>query len=755
MTTSSPSATVSVALLKSERMQSNQLLIYKEVIMTESNLSPQAIRWMDHLDQTEHYDIELIKKACLFASIYEETNTPFSLSTLTQGLAMADALVSLHSDSVAISAAIIYPAVFYHQTLLIELQAQFDKTICKIIQGALQMEVVHSIRVEKNRTTGQQNQIENLRKMMLAMVEDIRTVLLKLSERLIMLQHLGRCTPDMQQHIAQDTLDYYAPLANRLGIGHLKWQLEDWAFRYLNPAEYQKISKAFHMRKEERIRFIHQIIAELKSLLEKGGIKNIKISGRLKHIYSIYKKIHRKKIGFEHIYDTNAIRILVPTITDCYTALSLVHEKYTLITAEFDDYIAKPKLNKYQSIHTAVMINDLPVEVQIRTFEMHEKAELGIAAHWKYKENKSVHATDEQKIILLRELLDWQRNILPEEKTQLYAQAFHDRVYVFSPTGDVFDLPKGATPLDFAYLVHTEIGHRCRGAKINNVLVPLTYSLQTGDHIDIVTIKKGHPSQDWLREDFGYLKTTHAKQKVRQWMHKQHNEKNLADGTALWEKMSHHYKLKKSDIEKVVGDFNLKSVESLLIALGAGNISQTVLLHKLVPTEDKKIENDKIIASENDDHKQKTSTSNFTVQGAKHLLTQLAKCCHPIPGDEIMGYITQGRGISVHQKKCRNVIEAMQHRPEKLIDIDWDQQAQKKYRVSLTIQCEDRPGLLHDISGLTSQLNLSIVGITSQVSTKNYRAMIELTLEVTTIALLDDVMKKIRLVKGVVLVGRK
>lgn len=667
--------------------------------MTNPMLTPKVNRWINHLNHTDIHFITLIQNACIFASIHEQTNSLFSLSTLTQGLAMADVLWLLKTDDDAIVAAIIYPAVSCQPALIAKVEEQFNKTICKIITGALQMEVIHAAHEQKNRVTAQQNQVDNLRKMMLAMVDDVRTILLKLAERLILLQHANHSAAAIQQKISQETLDYYAPLANRLGIGQLKWQLEDWAFRYINPSEYQKISNAFHMRREDRIKLLHRMIAELKTVMASGGLKNIKISGRIKHIYSIYKKILRKKVGFDSIYDTNAIRILVNSIPDCYTALSLVHAKWTPIKPEFDDYIAKPKSNGYQSIHTAIIgDNHMPIEIQIRTVNMHEKAELGIAAHWKYKEGGSAHATDEQKIVLLRELLDWQKNTLPEEKTQLYAKAFHDRIYVFSPTGDVFDLPKGATPLDFAYLIHSEIGHRCRGAKINNVLVPLTAILQTGDRVDIITTKKAQPSQDWLRKELGYLTTLHAKQKVRLWFRKQQQEKP-AEPVVTSAMPS---KIKTAPPSPLTTDF-----------------------------------------------------SAFSVLGEKQLLTQLAKCCHPIPGDEIMGYITKGRGISVHQKKCRNIVDAMQHRSEKLIDITWENRIEKKYRVGLEIVCEDRPGLLRDIGGFIAQLNLSIFAMTSRVDAQNAVATIALHINVNNIALLNSIMKKLRQIKGVITVNRK
>ncbi|MCX7124530.1 MAG: RelA/SpoT family protein [Gammaproteobacteria bacterium] len=705
----------------------------------QSPLSHEATEWILHLNNIEN--LESIKKACIFATNHQKES---------EGLALANVLRSLHCDTIAITAGIIYPAISHNHALLEKLPEEFDKTTCKIISGALQMEVIHPvIHIEKNdkiKITAQQNQIDNLRKMMLAMVDDIRTILLKLSERLIILQKLNNATPAMQKKIAQETVDYYAPLANRLGVGHLKWQLEDYAFRYLHPDDYRTISKALHMRREDRETIIYSMIAELKSLLEKNGLKESKISGRAKHIYSIYRKIQKKQTSFENIFDANAVRILVPTVTDCYTALSLVHENWIPIAAEFDDYIAKPKPNGYQSIHTAVLIKNAPIEIQIRTLEMHEKSELGIAAHWKYKENKSVNNADEQKIILLRELLDWQKNTLGvnESQTELYKQAFNDRVYVFSPNGDVFDLEKGATPLDFAYLVHSDVGHRCRGAKINNVLIPLTTTLKTNDHIDILTTKESHPSRDWLRADFGFLKTTHARQKVKQWFRKQDYEKNLASGIEIWEKAYSQKGLQKTDINKIHELFNLKNNDALFAALGTGEIKLPVILNKL-----------DIIISETTTLKNKSVGNDFSVKGAKNLLTQIGHCCHPIPGDLIIGYITQGYGITVHQKYCRNIQAMNLKKPERLIDISWENTNQKNYRVNLAIQSQDRSGLLRDISGLISQLNLSILAIQSHMHTENDSVTIELTLQVNNITLLEEIFKKIKQVQGVTEIVRR
>ena len=690
----------------------------------------------------------LIQQALAFASRYGKES---------DGLAMANILRELHCDSTAIAAALIYPAIFHNPLLREKLSAQFAKPICKIILGALQMEITQHVRqdkTDKNKITGQENQIDNLRKMMLAMVDDIRTVLLKLAERLVILQNLKQAEPELQKKIAQETIDYYAPLANRLGVGHLKWQLEDYAFRYLHPTDYHAISEALHMRRTDRETIIQNMIAELKVLLKKNELENNEISGRAKHIYSIYRKIQKKQTRFEHIYDANAVRILVSTVTDCYTALSCVHEKWVPIAAEFDDYIAKPKPNGYQSIHTAVLINNAPIEIQIRTFEMHEKAELGFAAHWKYKENKIINDTDEQKITLLRELLDWQKNTLAttESQTELYKQAFNDRVYVFSPAGDVFDLAQGATPLDFAYLVHSDVGHRCRGAKINTVLVPLTYRLKTGDHIDILTTKENNPSRDWLRADFGFLKTNHAKQKVKQWFKKQDYSKNLTEGLLIWEKAYQQKGLQKSDINKMHEQFNLKNTDALFVALGAGEIKLPVILNKLTLIH--KPKND-IIITEKDKLKNKSFGNEFSVQGSKHLLTQIAHCCHPIPGDVIIGYITQGHGITVHQKYCCNIQDMIQKRPERLIDITWENTEKKNYRVTLSIHADDQHGLLHDISGVITQQNLSILAVQSHAHTENNTVTLELTLQVNNLIILDELFKKLKQVRGVIAVVRK
>lgn len=722
-------------------------------------LLPDISHWItQYAAQLTDQEREEISQACHVAAQYRvDTPTCFATDSLTQGLAMAELLIGLNCDSDTIIASIWYPILLYNETVTAAKQKTLLSPIVKkLIDGAVRMNLIHQARGKKNRETAQQNQIDNLRKMLLAMVDDIRTVLIKLSERLIVLKNLKSCEPDVQRQIAQDVMDYYAPLANRLGIGQLKWQLEDLAFRYLNSEEYQAIFKALNHERVEREQLIHTMMKTLQTLLEAHQIKGARISGRAKHIYSIYRKVTKKHIPFERLFDMSALRILVPTVADCYETLGVVHAKWQHIPAEFDDYIAKPKPNGYQSIHTAVMQNNHPVEIQIRTIDMHEKAELGIAAHWKYKENKKTHSTYEEKITWLREVLDWQKTVDSESrKNTLFQDAFSDRVYVFSPEGDVFDLPAGSTPLDFAYLVHTEIGHRCRGAKVNNKIIPLTHVLDTGDCIEIQTAKEPHPSHDWLRPELHFLKTIQAIRKVRHWFKQKNYQKYLAEGEDLWEKTAKQKGFQKTDLEKLVLHFHFKNVEMLLAALGSGDLSITALTHQLIQ-QPSPVKNPHTHLSRKISHSRVlTNEERFSIHSGARLLTQLARCCHPIPGDAVMGYITQGRGISVHKSNCQNMQKSLSEKPERIIDINWKSQEQKSYRVRLMISSEDRTGLLKDISGLLAQHHISILSLQSHVNANTQLAGIMLEIEFTTETLLTELIKQLKQVNGVLSVSRQ
>lgn len=476
--------------------------------------------------QADHayLDLDLLQRACSLVHHLDQT-------LLTQGLSIADELLLLNCDNQTLAAAIIYPVIDHHQPEEILLEKFLPNEVYHLAHGVKKMDAIQqSSRSDRSRA-------DNLRKMCLAMVDDVRIVLIKLSEQLVLLKSLRQCPPDRQQKIAQQVMNIYAPLANRLGVGQMKWQMEDLAFRYLNTDEYRKISQALKMRRQDREFFIKDMIKQLHHLLEGAGVHNAEISGRAKHIYSIHRKIQRKRVDFSEIYDTSAVRILVKTIEDCYKALSVAHTEWPHISREFDDYIAKPKPNGYRSIHTVIVSKEnINVEIQIRTFQMHEEAELGVAAHWQYKEGAAKQSSYSEKINWLRHIMDWQKEVSAPQEGQLYKKIFEDRVYVFTPGGDVFDLEAGATPLDFAYHVHTLIGHRCRGAKVNDIMVPLTHQLRTGDQVAIITGKEPQPSRDWLNPAAHYLKTNAALQKVRSWFKRQEQEKHLAAGLSLWEK---------------------------------------------------------------------------------------------------------------------------------------------------------------------------------------------------------------------------
>lgn len=728
-----------------------------------TTLSNETEQWLSET-HSNHPQIDLLplKAACELAErISQDKKLPYAESAISQGRNMANELFSLNCDSETLVSAICYPAVYYCQPKKEIIKKSLNSQVEKLLSGAQKMEAIHSIKSSNADFTQQQNTADNLRKMLLAMVDDVRIVLIKLAERLAILKYLKHCPKIQQLAMATQAMSLYAPLANRLGIGQVKWQMEDLAFRYINPEEYAKISKALNMRRKDREEFIQDMLQRLNELFKDSGLIDINITGRAKHIYSIHRKLTRKRVGIEEIYDTSALRILVPSIKDCYTALSIVHATWPHIAKEFDDYIAKPKPNGYRSIHTAVMSpNEINVEIQIRTHKMHEEAELGVAAHWKYKEGSGQTAsTYEEKIDLLREVMDWQKEVSTEGPSEnLYASIFDDRIYVFTPNGDVFDLIAGATPLDFAYHVHSEVGNRCKGAKVNDTLVPLTHQLKTGDRVSILTSKSGHPSRDWLNPSLGYLKTNAARAKVRHWFRKENFECNLLDGQAIWEKAARRANLTKSAIAQVYKRFNFKKVEDLFASLGAGDISTATIVHQIHSLTKKAQPQEPVIEVNKPSpasSKSSSSKSNLIIEGVDDLLTQLARCCRPIPGDNIIGYITKGRGVSIHQINCSNIQQAINFRPERIIEVAWSTEKPQAYPVDLTIEASDRAGLVRDVSNVIANENLPILGINTRVNKMNNEAYISLTIEIKSLEPLNKIFAQLRQVAGVTRVSRR
>ncbi len=722
-------------------------------------LSDPTAKWLQSpLLESKHIDVELLTKACQFVEAISEKPTPFSNSAIEQGLAMADSLLELNCDSPTLAAAIAYPGFFYNQPSKEFSLKYLGPTMYKLIEGVQRMEAMHTIFRQARGSSEQQSLTDNLRKMLLAMVDDIRVVLIKLAERLTILKYLRHCNEIEQTQIAEQTMSIYAPLANRLGIGQLKWQLEDLAFRYINPEKYAENSKALNMRRKDREVFIQNMVEQLSKLLKNANIKKPEITGRAKHIYSIYRKMHRKGVDISEIYDTSAFRILVPTVQDCYTALSIVHAEWEPIEKEFDDYIAKPKPNGYQSIHTAVIgVNNVNVEIQIRTYEMHEAAELGVAAHWKYKEGTTTQSSYEEKIKWLREVMDWQQEVSTEETgaDKLYSKIFEDRIYVFTPNGDVFDLTAGATPLDFAYHIHTDVGNRCKGAKVNDAIVPLTHALKTGDQIKILTAKQGNPSRDWMNPTSGYLKTAHARAKVRNWFKKQNYQSNLVSGHDLWDKASRRAGLAKNGIHLVVERFNFKKTDDLIAAIGAGDIGiATITQHiKSIQEKEKPAIEESIIKPTAAPRKR--PKSELIIGGIDNLLTQLARCCKPIPGDHILGYVTTGRGVTIHQQCCRNIQHAIANKPERIMEVQWGEKTPQSFPVDLMIDVEDRAGLIRDISAIVASENIALLGMNTRANKSKNQAYVSLTIEINSLDSLTKIISQLRQITGVIRVERQ
>lgn len=707
--------------------------------------------WLQELSEKYRVkNLAILRQAGALAQIAgSHRATPNGESCLHQGLTMAEILAELNVSSETLAAAILYSSVRYADLHLEDITEQFGKTIADIISGTTQMEAINILHGENYRPHDTQT-IDNIRKMLLAMVSDVDVVLIKLAERLCVLRNVAIFGENKKKQVAKETLDVYAPLANRLGIGQLKWQLEDFSFRYLNPDHYKKISQNLNERRVDRENFIRQTINELTALLQEADVHNFKISGRAKHIYSIYRKMLRKKVDIEHIYDISAIRILVPTIEDCYAALGSVHSRWQHINHEFDDYIAKPKPNGYRSIHTAVYgpANKI-VEIQIRTFQMHEESELGVAAHWMYKEGAKP-STYQEKITWLRQVLDWQKEIATTEaaKEDVQTQLLDDRVYVFTPKGEVLDLEKGATPLDFAYQIHSGLGHRCRGAKINGQIVPLTHKLNTGEQIEIMTVKQGGPSRDWVNPHLKYVHTSRAKAKILQWFRKQDYDKNLAQGQELLEKELKKSAIKNPNLEHVAHKLNYKNLDDLLAALGHGDVSTQVVINNLQPA---------IItepAKTTFKPKLSETLTDIDVQGVGNLLTHVALCCKPIPGDDIVGYVTRGKGISIHRKDCANILRLEKSHNDKIINVNWGGATQKEYPLDLAIEARNRPEIVRDVSNIFANENIPLLNINCHYDLKENIAHITVTITINNLAPLKKIFSRLKQLQDVFSVER-
>lgn len=689
-------------------------------------------KWLQHIAAKGYFqDLELIRSACVLSQLAEHDHaTEIGVSCLQLGLSMADILADLEVDQETLAAAIIFESVHYAELSLDDVAEQIGTPIARLVQGVEKMSAISALE-SFYRYSNNKHQIDNIRKMLLAMVDDVRVVLIKLAERLCILRTPDPMPVAMRQQLAHETMEIYAPLANRLGIGAIKWEMEDLAFRYLQPDEYKKIAKALNAKRLDRDRYVNMIVKVLKQLIHNVPIKHFAVYGRSKHIHSIYRKMVRKNVALDEIYDATAVRILVDNTEECYQVLGLVHSVWKQITAEFDDYIAHPKENGYRSLHTAVKGPEGRIfEVQIRTFDMHERAEMGVAAHWKYKEGgKPQQESHERKIEWLRDVLAWHREMTANKVGQsaVEAEFFDDRVYVFTPDGDVLDLPQGATTLDFAYHVHSEVGHRCRGAKVNGHIVPLTYCLKTGDRVEILTGKEARPSRDWISPHLNYLKTSRAKAKVFHWFKMQDFDKNKADGQELIEKELKSLGIKHERLQDVAEALHFKRMDDMLASLGRGDTKVGQILSRLTPVETSE-STPKLFEKVPARHE--SFGGDLRIEGVGNLLTHMARCCQPVPGDEVIGYITMGRGVSVHRQDCSNILHATERQRRRFLQVHWGNATRDNYVVDVIIRAFDRQGLLRDITALLSHEKTHVFSLQTQMDKLENIMQIKLTLEI-------------------------
>jgi GTP pyrophosphokinase len=692
---------------------------------------------------------------------------PYGIGCYRIGREMADILIELRADGDCLPAAVLYRSVREGHLSLQDVSKEFGEETASLIEGVLRMAAIGGVlNPTRKAVLGQQEgQLDNVRKMLVAMIDDVRVALVKLAERTVIIRALKDAEETRRQKVAREVFDIYAPLAHRLGIGQLKWELEDLSFRYLQPGAYKKIAKLLDEKRLDREEYIDNVIDEVKSQLEKFSIRNAEVTGRAKHIYSIWRKMQKKHLDFYEVYDVRAVRVLVEEVRDCYAALGVVHSLWQHVPKEFDDYIATPKENGYSSLHTAVVGPERKMlEVQIRTFEMHEDAELGVCAHWRYKEgsrrvrsrSEKSGADYETKIAWLRQVLEWHDELGDAGITNMVEDLQQDnrgeRIYLFTPEGHIVELDTGSTPVDFAYQVHTEIGHRCRGAKVNGHIVPLHYQLKTGEQVEILTTKEGGPSRDWLTASLGYVKSSSARARIQQWFKRQDRGAHIAQGRQILEREMSRLALGKLDLDKLAPSLNLKTGEDILVALGAGDLRPAQVVNQaqdLLGIDQNQQQLD-FVPRKPSEHK----GEDVTIQGVGNLMTHIAACCQPIPGDSIMGYITQGRGVTVHRANCPNLLAMQSEDTERVIEVSWGQADRIFYPVDVFVRAWDRHGLLRDILSVLANERVNVTAAHTESFPDDNTATMLLTIEISTLGNLGKVLARIDQLPGVLEVRR-
>ncbi len=693
-------------------------------------------------------DLSLIEKAYVYSAKVHQGQIRLSGEPyLIHPLEVAAILADMKMDIATVTAGLLHDTVEDTYATFDEIKELFGPEVGSLVDGLTKIS-------KMTLATHEEQQSENFRKMLLAMAKDIRIVIIKLADRLHNMRTLEHLPPESQIKIAQETLDIYAPIANRLGIDRIKTELEDLSLRFLHPDEYRKLAEAVAWKKEEREKYIQEVSSIISEKLASYGLVG-KVSGRPKHFFSIYRKMKAQNLEFEQVYDVIAFRLILATIKDCYEALGIIHSLWKPVPGRFKDYIAMPKANGYQSLHTTVIgPYGERVEIQIRTEEMNRTAEEGIAAHWQYKEGKVFDPKDTKQFAWVRQLLEWQQDLRdPREFLEtVKIDLFPDEVYVFTPRGDVKQFPIGATPVDFAYSIHTEIGHQCVGAKVNGKIVPLRYQMKNGDTIEIVTAPNHRPSKDWLK----YVKTSRARTKVRQWVKAEARERSVDLGREICEREFKKYHLdlakfsKSEEMKKVIKDFSLLSIDDLMAEVGYGNVSCKQIVGKLIPPE--KLEKGKVEESRLKRLAQKIrrEPSGIQIRGIEDMMVRFGRCCNPLPGDKITGYITRGRGVTVHTADCPNILSSD---PERLIQVSWNLKEKAVHPVRARVIANDKKGLLADISSVlaSSEINILRANI---VTTEDKKAVGNFELEVRDLKHLQDAFRALTKLKNVLKVER-
>jgi GTP pyrophosphokinase len=695
----------------------------------------------------------------------DDWNQPGTGSFLI-GLEMAQILAELQQDENSLIAAILYRSVRENKLPLSKVEKLFGEKISTCIDGVQQMAAIGS---RINPRTGEAvlgsdaPQVDTVRKMLVAMIDDVRVALIKIAERTCAIRHVKNADRMKRYLVAREVFDIYAPLAHRLGIGHIKWELEDLSFRYLKPNDYKTIANMLDGKRLERQDFIDTAVD---TVYEKLRAQNIEpdVKGRAKHIYSIWRKMQRKNIEFSQVYDMRAVRVLVPDVRDCYAALGIVHGIWRNIPHEFDDYIASPKPNGYRSLHTAVFGPEGKVlEIQIRTPEMHEEAELGVCAHHVYKGTDTDANSDsyEDKITWLRQVLEWHEDLGEAEGLGeiLRTDVVQDRLYLFTPDGHVIDMQKGSTAVDFAYRVHTEIGHRCCGAKVNGRIVTLNKPLQTGDQVEILTGSEQRPRRDWLNANYGYVTTSKARAKVAHWFKQQDRDKNIVAGRNIIEREFTRLAINSSevDLKHTAQAINFHQIDDMYAALGAGDVRLSQILNAAQSQLSEKEVDDQIPLELNANRKQSNKSSDdidISILGVGNLLTNIASCCQPVPGDLINGYITQGRGVSIHRDDCSNLMTLRANDPVRVVPVEWGEKGERTFPVDIVILAYDRSGLLRDFMNIFANENCNVISANTRTDPQNSTAESFFTLEVSRLESLGRIMDKVNQVANVISVRR-